>query len=125
MSRASFGRSARRGRRGRACCAGRLGRQGRLGHLGRLDPRRLGGVDDFLVAIHVDRRLLNDLVIKVAHQVLFKQFREGLVNNHAYAVLNVDVDALTITLKNPWGRGVLKKGDKENSQNGPPKECLP
>lgn len=37
---------------------------------------------------------------------VFPQLSQGLVSNHGYAVLDVDPSAGTVTLKNPWGRGL-------------------
>ena len=53
-------------------------------------------------------------VFVIWDKAMFRQFREGLVANHAYSVLSVDPGpgqgqgASRVTLKNPWGRGLFK-----------------
>jgi len=75
--------------------------------------RTPGSVADFVGHL---RRMLDERfgLFVVWDKETFKQFAQGLVAHHAYAVVGVDVAAGTLTLKNPWSRGVFRAADADS-----------
>ena len=65
-------------------------------------------------------KLLNDGcgVFVVWSKEVFNQFSQGLIYNHGYSVLSVDIKAGSVTIKNPWGRGLWTNNESNDSCKG-------